>query len=240
MFTKQRQSTCHTHPRRCRTCKFERKWILRFLILSILISFKLVAWYFGNWVGPNWWYMASACLGICLLAQATRRIIILILTSLCHFSTPILDTISFYTLTRNPNICQWYWSHEKLPLGPIRRRKKQLDDGWIVIRLAPWPDRFTSPWLKWLNLCISRRQDWKRCALGMYLYENMAVSDSPAPIECGVDGLEKGAIKKRTPGHLLFMELNSAKYHWPMRTRGGKSVFGSLVATDSDNSSRRF
>lgn len=222
MFTKQGQGTYPAHPQQlCQLCKFERKWSLRTLVLIILLVFGLHLWFFGSCVGVNWWYTVPSCLGICWLAWVTRRTHISILTSYCRFTTQLFETISFYRLTRRPTLAQWYWRHEKLPLGPIRRRKKQLDAGWIVMRLAPWPDRFAWHGLAWLNWCISRRQDWKRCALGLYLYENVAASESPAPIKCYVDGLETAAMRK-TDGNLLFVELNSAIYHWSLRDVKGQ------------------
>jgi len=222
MFTKQGQGTYAAHPRQlCQVCQFERKCSLGILGLTVPLAFWLNLWYFGSRVGVNWWYTVPSFLGICWLLWVTRRIHILILTSYCRFNAQLFETISFYRLTRRPALAQWYWRHEKLPLGPIRRRKKQLDAGWIVMRLAPWPDRF--PWHghEWLNWCILRRQDWKRCALGLYLYENMAASKSPAPIECSVDGLETAALRKKDE-NLLFVELSSARYHWSLRDARGQ------------------
>ncbi|KAK3387950.1 hypothetical protein B0H63DRAFT_448738 [Podospora didyma] len=104
--------------------------------------------------------------------------------------------------------------------GPIKRRRMYLENaGWIVLRLAPWPNVFTSPWLKWLNWAALNYRDWKRCALASYLCRNRELSNTFAPFRCSVAEIEMAAEetqRRREISDILFVEVDPAEQHWPV------------------------
>lgn len=140
-----------------------------------------------------------------------------------HFIHRICQLISLYQLTRNTEERQWHWCHSsKNSLGPIKRRQTYLDDGWIVVRLEPWPATFTSPWLEWLNWVPSLIQDARRYSISAYLYKNMSREIIAAPMQCSVTGLERVARIQAKQKGISFAEINPAEHRWPMRDLKGR------------------
>ncbi|KAK4449586.1 hypothetical protein QBC34DRAFT_404416 [Podospora aff. communis PSN243] len=142
----------------------------------------------------------------------TRKRLISISTLYCIFTAQLLYTAELLIRRR---------LHGHSTKGPITRNMDSLRAGNILIRLTPWPNQHSRPWLSWLNWFVARWQDGRRCLLSVHLYETMqAGKEMPAPMECSVEGLEKVSVRREDRWFLVDV-VGAEELHWPMRNEEG-------------------
>lgn len=134
---------------------------------------------------------------------------------------------TFASLIHDPARTQWFWFHGKVPLGPMKRREKHLNDGWIILRLARWPedDASSSSGEQGVEQSRSVAKDWERCVVAMQLYRDMKKHKIPPPITCSVSGLERSAESQKEDGKWLFVEVNPSQRWWPVEVNKASGLF---------------
>ncbi|KAK3325059.1 hypothetical protein B0H66DRAFT_615520 [Apodospora peruviana] len=129
-------------------------------------------------------------------------------------------TETFAGLVHNPARTHWFWSRGKYSLGPIKRREKHLNDGWIVLRLARWPeDDDASSSSDKKGVKQSRRsvtKDWERCVLAVRLYRDMKKYRTLPPFTWPVSKMDREAELRNEDNKWLFVEINPSQRWWPV------------------------
>lgn len=75
----------------------------------------------------------------------------------------MVSFVMFYRMRRGSSaVLEQYDDRNNVTYAPVSKRMGWLNKGWLVLRLAPYPDLFTSPWLRWLNPIHSTFMDWQR------------------------------------------------------------------------------
>jgi hypothetical protein len=247
IFTRGKKTNRSAHDRdSCPYCELQaRTWKLTVsvtltTVLALAIPHMLPVWLglvspVFNWL--LWLSELSFILFVVLVSWAFQRSPMSMIRAGIPLFSKIDFTLYFAWTIDGPSFTQRYCRVKKIPIGSVGQRLKELEDGWIVMRLAPWPTNgvgspgYEATWpgrvaisiLRWF---ISRWRYWKRCTLGVHLHERVLSGELAAPIECRVGGLERATLRReRDTGRLLFVELNLSA-HWQGKDESGTLGLG--------------
>jgi hypothetical protein len=138
-------------PEKLQLCPLCMMDILRFVLATGFASF---------WIG---FFLLFCSFGLmdwtCHLALSLCDLV----SSLADIWMGMVSFKKLYQMQRGSSAgLEAYDDRNNVSYAPVSKRMGWLNKGWLVLRLAPYPDLFTSPWLRWLNPIYSTFKDWQR------------------------------------------------------------------------------